>query len=210
MNEKRVYIYVLNTMADWEVGNVTAEINSKRFFKPNAPLVNLITIGKTKEEIKTMGGLTITPDCELKDMIIDENTYLILPGSDEWNNPKNFEIINKAKEVLLKNGTVCAICGATVALASVGLLDERKHTSNGVGFLDMFVKTYKGSKFYQDVKAYTDGNLITASCTGGLMFAKQIIDKLEVFSTETLNAWFDYFSIGTADKFYQLMGTLNK
>ena len=28
-----VYIYVLDTLADWELGYVTAELNSRRFFK---------------------------------------------------------------------------------------------------------------------------------------------------------------------------------
>lgn len=28
-----VYIYTLDTLADWELGYITAELNSKRFFK---------------------------------------------------------------------------------------------------------------------------------------------------------------------------------
>lgn len=32
-----VYIYVLDTLADWELGYVTAELNSGRFFKKDAP-----------------------------------------------------------------------------------------------------------------------------------------------------------------------------
>ena len=29
---KTIYLYVLNTMADWEVGQAIAELNSQRFF----------------------------------------------------------------------------------------------------------------------------------------------------------------------------------
>lgn len=32
-----VYIYALDTMADWEFGYVTAELNSGRFFKKDVP-----------------------------------------------------------------------------------------------------------------------------------------------------------------------------
>ena len=32
-----VYLYVMDTMADWEVGHITTELNSKRFFKKDAP-----------------------------------------------------------------------------------------------------------------------------------------------------------------------------
>ena len=28
-----VYVYVLDTLADWEIGHVTAELHSKRFFQ---------------------------------------------------------------------------------------------------------------------------------------------------------------------------------
>ena len=33
-----VYVYVLDTLADWELGYVTAELNSGRFFKKDAPV----------------------------------------------------------------------------------------------------------------------------------------------------------------------------
>lgn len=33
----KVYIYVLDTLADWELGYVTAELNSRRFFKKMRP-----------------------------------------------------------------------------------------------------------------------------------------------------------------------------
>lgn len=31
-----VYVYVMNTMADWEIGYCLAELNSKRFFRKDA------------------------------------------------------------------------------------------------------------------------------------------------------------------------------
>ena len=37
----KVYIYVLDTLADWELGYVTAELNSGRFFRKDAPEVSL-------------------------------------------------------------------------------------------------------------------------------------------------------------------------
>lgn len=32
-----VYVYALDTLADWELGYVIAELNSGRFFKKDAP-----------------------------------------------------------------------------------------------------------------------------------------------------------------------------
>ena len=43
-----VYIYLITTMADWELGHVTAELNSKRFFMQDAPAVCVKTVALTK------------------------------------------------------------------------------------------------------------------------------------------------------------------
>ena len=32
-----IYVYTHDTMADWEIGHVTAELHSGRFFKQDAP-----------------------------------------------------------------------------------------------------------------------------------------------------------------------------
>ena len=140
----KVYIYIFDTLADWEIGYVTAELNSKRFFKKDAPSISVKTVSITKEPVKSMGGLNIIPDCVIDDITIDKNTVLILPGGNTWDNPKHKAIIDIATKLLSIDSIVCAICGATVALANAGLIDKRSHTSNGVGFLEMFSSNYKG------------------------------------------------------------------
>lgn len=203
-----IYVYILDTLADWELGYVTTELNSGRFFKKDAPKIALKTVGHSKEAITTMGGMTIVPDCLIDDIIMSNTTVLLLPGADTWNDPKQEAIIEKAGELLSLGATVGAICGATVALASAGLLNDRPHTSNGPGFLDMFVPNYTGKDFYVDQPAAADNNLITASSTGGLLWAKQLIERLDVFQADTLEAWYDYFSAGKPEQFYALMQTL--
>ena len=137
-----IYVYVLDTLADWELGYVTSELNSGRFFKKDAQRVSLKTVSASKEPIRTMGGLTIAPDCLIDDMVVSETSVLILPGATTWNDPKHSAIIEKAEKFLSIGATVCAICGATAALASFGLLDNRPHTSNGLGFLEMVAPGY--------------------------------------------------------------------
>ncbi|MEL7658341.1 MAG: type 1 glutamine amidotransferase family protein [Bacillota bacterium] len=203
-----IYVYVLDTLADWELGHVISELNSGRFFKKGAQPVSLKTVGDSKEPIRTMGGLTIVPDCLMDDIVVSETSVLILPGADTWNDPKHGAIIEKASEFLSLGATVCAICGATAALANFGLLDKRPHTSNGVGFLEMVSPNYKGQSFYIDKPSVTDNNLITASSTGGLLWAKQIIEYLGVFQSNTLEAWYEYFSTGKPECFFALMQTL--
>ena len=39
-----VYVYILDTLADWELGYVTSELHSGRFFKKGAPQLSLSLI----------------------------------------------------------------------------------------------------------------------------------------------------------------------
>ena len=204
-----VYIYVLETLADWELGYVTAELNSGRFFRKDAPEVSVKTAAISKEPVKTMGGLTIVPDCSISDIAADEKSVLLLPGANTWSDPKHSAIIEKAGELLSAGAMVCAICGATAALANAGLLDGRPHTSNGAGYLEMVSPAYRGQKFFIDAPSVADHNLITASSTGALLWAKQIIERLDVFQHSTLEAWYAYFSTGKAQHFFALMQTLS-
>lgn len=203
-----IYVYVLETLADWELGYVTSELHSGRFFKKDAERVSLKTVSYSKEPIHTMGGLTVIPDCLIDAVVVSETSVLLLPGADTWNDPKHGAIIKKASEFLSIGATVGAICGATTALADFGLLDNRRHTSNGQGFLEMFSPTYKGQSFYIDEPSVADNNLITANPTGSLLWAKQIIERLGVFQSDTLEFWYEYFSTGKAESFFALMQTL--
>lgn len=49
-----IYIYVLDTLADWEIGYLTSELNSGRFFKKNAEKISLKMVSYSMEPIYTM------------------------------------------------------------------------------------------------------------------------------------------------------------
>ena len=83
-----VYVYVMNTMADWELGYCNAELHSKRFFRKNAREIIVKTVSHSKNSVTSMGGLTIVPDMLIKDIQVNKDNVLILPGSDIWGNLK--------------------------------------------------------------------------------------------------------------------------
>lgn len=203
-----VYVYVLDTLADWELGYVTAELHSKRFFKQDAPQVSFKTVGISRDPVKTMGGFTVIPDCVVEEITVDGESVLLLPGANTWDDPKHGAVIQKADALLSAGGTVCAICGATAALANAGLLDQRLHTGNGRGYLEMMAPGYNGQNFYVEEPCVADRNLITAGSTGALPWAKRIIGHLNVFRPDTLEAWYQYFSSGEEQHFFALMQTL--
>lgn len=104
-----IYVYVLDTLAEWELGHIAPELNSGRFFKKDAPAVTLKTVGCSRAPVRTMGGLTILPDCLIDDIILDESSVLLLPGANSWAEPEHGAIIKKAGELLAAGATVGAI-----------------------------------------------------------------------------------------------------
>ena len=81
---------------------------------------------------------------------------------------------------------VAAICGATLGLANVGALDNKKHTSNDKALLKQVCKNYKGEHLYEDTPAVRDGNLITATGIAPLEFTFGVLKLLNVFGEDTL------------------------
>ncbi len=178
-------------------------------FQKGEQRASLKTVSYSEEPINTMGGMTIVPNCLIDDIVVSETGMLLLPGADTWSDPKHGAIIEKASRISPLGAAVCAICGATAALANFGLLDKRPHTSNGPGFLEMVSPGYKGKSFYIDKPSVADNNLITASSTGALLWARQIIEHLGVFQSNTLESWYEYFRTGEPKHFFALMHTLS-
>lgn len=206
----KVYLYLLNTLADWEISYLTAELNSGRYLDKTKPSVELIKIGNTTEPIKTMGGITITPDESIDNIQFKEDDLLILPGADTWMEEENKKIIDIASDVINKKVIIAAICGATVALANKGILNNRKHTSNDIEFFKMFCPEYTGENFYLNQPAVTDDNLITASGIAPLEFSYEVLKRTNLMKTETLEAWYQLYKTKESKFFYALMESIGK
>ena len=206
----KVYLYLLNTLADWEISYLTAELNSGRYLDKTKPPVELIKIGNTTEPIKTMGGITITPDESIDNIQFKEDDLLILPGADTWMEDENKKIIDIASDVINKKVIIAAICGATIALANKGMLDNRKHASNDIEVLKMFCPEYTGENFYLNQPSVTDDNLITASGITPLEFSYEVLKRINVMKAETLEAWYQLYKTNEPKYFYALMESIGK
>lgn len=202
------YLYVLDTLADWEIGYITAELNSGRFLDKAKKKEPIIKVGATHKPIKTMGGLTVTPDLQIEDLQLKDDDLLILPGADTWAEPANQKVISLLPENLKKKTTIAAICGATVALAENGLLNNRKHTSNDLGWLKLTCPKYLGENFYVNQPAVSDDNLITASGLAALEFSYEVFKKTSVMKAQTAEAWYQLYKTRDARCFSELMESL--
>ena len=138
---KKIYVYLLNDMAECEIGYILQAFSMKKLLKNRTKEFEVKTVAFNKEPILTLGGLTIIPDYTISEVDFSTTTALLLPGSSAWRNKENQEILRKAQECLNNNILVGAICGATLALADYGILDKFKHTSNSLEYLISFQKT---------------------------------------------------------------------
>ncbi|KGE19402.1 type 1 glutamine amidotransferase family protein [Paenibacillus wynnii] len=203
-----VYLYVFDTMSDWEIGYLTAELNSGRYYKKGLAPSKIVTVGIEKTPVTTMGGLKILPDIKLDECSIESTDLLILPGGDTWTETIHQPILKIAQRCLKEGILVAAICGATMALAQTGLLNSRWHTSNDLEYLKMICPTYTGEKYYKMESAVTDGKLITASGIAPLEFSVHVLRALGVFSSKTIDAWYSLNKSHESKYFYELMNSI--
>lgn len=203
-----VYVYVFDSMSDWEIGYLTAELNSGRYYRKGLAPAQIVTVGIGKYPITTMGGLKITPDIKVDECHITSVDALILPGGNTWTEAIHRPILKVAEMCLQEGVVVGAICGATIGLAQVGLLDSRSHTSNDLAYLKMICPSYTGEDYYKLDVAVSDGKLITASGVAPLEFCVNVLRELDVFSPETLDAWYHLNKTHEPHYFYALMSSI--
>lgn len=209
-NIMKAYIYILNTLADWEIGYLTAELKSGRYLDKTRPSIELVKIGNTNEPIKTMGGITIAPDESIDSIRFKEDDLLILPGADTWMEEENKKVIDIVSDIIDKKVIIAAICGATFALANKGILNDRNHTSNDMEVLKMFCPEYTGENFYLNQPAVTDGNLITASGLTPLEFSYEVLKRINVMKAETVEAWYQLYKTNESTYYHALMESLKE
>ncbi|KQY93598.1 glutamine amidotransferase [Paenibacillus sp. Root52] len=203
-----VYLYVFDTMSDWEIGYLTAELNSGRYFRQGLAPVKTVTVGVEKTPVTTMGGLKIIPEVTVDECSIKSIDALILPGGNTWTEAVHEPILKIAKICLEEGIVIGAICGATIGLAQAGLLDSRRHTSNDLAYLKMICPSYTGEEYYNMESAVTDGKLITASGVAPLEFSVHVLKELDVFSPTTLDAWYRLNKTHEPTYFYELMNSI--
>jgi putative intracellular protease/amidase len=152
-----------------------------------------------------MGGLCILPDMTLDELVPAESAMLILPGGQAWESSANARAVEKAARFVAQGAPVAAICAATLALARIGVLDRRLHTSNDAGYLA--ASCYRGGEYYRQVPAITDRNVITAAGTAPIEFACEIFKLLDLYEPQTLEAWYELYRHGNAARYYDLVST---
>ena len=188
-------------MADWEIGYLTAELNSGRYYKAGLSPSQIITVANEKSPVTTMGGLKILPDKVISECDFQSASALILPGGNTWMTSAHDAILDKAEQCLKEGIIVAAICDATRGLAQKGLLNSKAHTSNDLDYLKATCSNYTGEQHYKYEPCVTDGHLITASGIASLEFTVHVLEALDVWTPKMLEEWYALFKYHKLDFF---------
>ncbi|MGL5818443.1 MAG: DJ-1/PfpI family protein [Phycicoccus sp.] len=188
MSSRTVHLAVVDTMADWEVGHLTAHLAHLGGGSPRGDL-RLRTVGRADRPVTTKGGLRVIPDLTLDALDPTDSAMLVLPGGDEWHLSERTGPFVAAARAFLAAGTpVAAVCGATFGLAAAGLLDDVAHTSNDPSFLA--ASGYAGGdRYVTDQPAVVDGDVVTATGIAPVQFAAAVFRRLGAHPEHRLDAW---------------------
>jgi putative intracellular protease/amidase len=181
---RTAHIGVYDTLADWEVGHLLAELRTGRF---TGTSFDVVTVAESRQPITSMGGFRIEPDAVLADLDPAASEILILPGAEIWDTGGGGPFAAAARRFLEAGVPVAAICGATAGLAREGLLDDRSHTSDAAEYLA--ATGYAGGERFVDERAVVDGDLITAGSGSPVQFACATMRRLGLAPEFKLEAY---------------------
>lgn len=193
---RTAHLGLYDTLADWEVGHLLAELRSGRF---TGVRFDIVSVAESLEPITTMGGVRMLPDALIGDVKPADSDLLILPGAEIWDAGGGQPFAEAAGRFLDAGVPVAAICGATAGLARAGLLDERTHTSAAPQYLA--ATGYRGGDRYVDERAVVDGDLITAGPQSPVQFACAALRRLDLAPAHVIEAYEQLFSQGDATAF---------
>lgn len=187
---KAVHLLVVDGFADWEPAHAIAELRRHGGY-------DVETVGLSPAPVESMGGVRILPTRTVSEVDPARVAVFILPGGDRWETaPVEPELGALLTRLDAKGIPIAAICGATVAIARLGLLRGRRHTSNGLEYLRSQVPGYSEAAGYVDAPAVRDRGLVTASGLGDVEFARELFEELDVLSAEDRSVWAGMFRSG--------------
>lgn len=187
MPDKAVYLLVVEGFADWEPAHAVAELRRHGQYRVES-------VGLTSAPVRSMGGITVLPSKTVAEVNPSDVAVFVLPGGDRWERAAvEPELEELLRQLDASNVPIAAICGATVAIARIGLLRGRRHTSNGLDYLRSHVSGYSDADKYVNAPAVRDQKLITASGLGDVEFARELLEELNVLSAEDRSLWAQIF-----------------
>lgn len=194
--KKTLLVVLLDEFADWEAAYPMAVFNMQDD-PDNAYQVR--TVGLTRDPVRSLGGLTVTPDLAL-DEVGEDYAGLVLVGGNAWEKSNPRVLLPLIERTLRAGKPLGAICAATMFLARHGFLNDVQHTSNGSDYLAYMLDSerasdshYTNQAGYLDEKTVSNGGIITAPGVAPLQFTRALMYALERDTPEYIEKWYAAF-----------------
>lgn len=200
MKNEILYI-LLPDFASHEMVYLMEAISSDEYqLKPNPKYVNRI-VAPSAEAVTAIGGYSVLPDYSF-DTMPDDYAALVLVGGYGWLSPAAADVEPVVRKAVENGKIVGAICNGASFMAKCGLLNNVKHTGNGLDQL----KTWGGDNYtnsggYVHRQAVSDNGIVTANGSGVLEFTKELLLLLENDTPRQIEMYYQFHKQGFCELF---------
>lgn len=193
--KQEVLFLVLNDYADWEGAHLAASLNAG--VMPGSEVKYITkTVAPTLDAVRSIGGFRTLPDYSFLTMPTDY-AALILIGGMQWASPEAEQIVPFVEDALQRGKIVGAICNAASFMAKHGFLNDVKHTGNTIQQLKLWGgNQYTNEVGYQEQKAASDGNIVTANGTAQLEFTHELLLLLQADTPDRIDESYNFYKNG--------------
>lgn len=134
----------------------------------------VITVADSTKPLKTMGGITVTPDCDYASA--GKADILVVPGGNMRSVPKaGRDWLKKAAQ---EAEITMSVCFGAMLLAEAGLLDEREATTHHWG-IERLKKVAPKCRVIEGKRFVDSGKIITtAGVTAGIDGALRVVERV--------------------------------
>ncbi len=191
MSNEILYV-LLPDFAEHEMVYLAQAVASDDFAMKESPkYVNKI-VAPDMDPVKAIGGFRMIPDYSFNTMP-DDYAALILIGGFGWDTPIADKVAPIVAKAVATGKIVGAICNAASFMAKHGLLNDIKHTGNGIDQLKhRGGENYLNADGYQHEQAVTDRRIVTANGSANLEFAKELLLLLENDTPERIEMYYQF------------------
>ena len=193
---KEILYLLLDNYAEHEMAFLAESVNADEQGLRKEPKYTNKIVAPTMEPVRSIGGMRVLPDYTFATM---PNDYaaLVLIGGYGWLTADADQILPCVKDALAQGKVVGAICNAASWMAKQGLLNNVKHTGNGLEQLKLWGgESYTNAAGYVNEQAVSDGNIVTANGSGQLEFTYELLKLLENDTPETTERYYLFNKLG--------------
>lgn len=200
MSNEVLYL-LLPDFAEHEMVYLAEAIASDDYaLKENPKYLNKI-VAPTMDPVKSIGGIRVLPDYSL-DSMPEDYAALVLIGGFGWMTPVADRVVPMVRSAIESSKIVGAICNGASFMAKHGLLNDVKHTGNGIDQLTLWGgDNYTNAKSYIHNQAVSDRKIVTANGSATLEFAKELLRLLENDTPERIEMYYQFHKQGFCELF---------